>query len=108
MYKRLNEILCNIPVDKGVDVCYTMYRKKRKRGYEMYTVKKATREVKGLMDLTITNTKDNAVELAAAWGLYAHHGVRETYSIKGDTITFRMTAKTFAEWLDIIKSVREQ
>lgn len=74
----------------------------------MYTVKKATKEIKGLVDLTMTNTKENAVELAAAWGLYAHHGLRETYHIKGDTITFRMTTKTFTEWLDIVKSVKEQ
>lgn len=96
-----------MPIDKGLDVCYFIYRKKRKRGHTMYTVKKATIEVRGLVDLTMDNTKENAVELAAAWGLYAHHGVRENYTIKGDTITFRMTSKTFAEWLDIITSVRE-
>ena len=53
-------------------VCYTMYRKKGKRLITMYEVKMATREVKGLVDLTVKNTKDNAVELAAAWGLFAH------------------------------------
>ena len=74
----------------------------------MYEVKIATREVRGLVDLTIKNTKDNAVELAAAWGLFAHRGLREGYTIKGDYVTFRMTNKAFAEWLDIIKSVREE
>lgn len=72
----------------------------------MYTVKKATKEISNMVDVTLENTKDNAVELAAAWGLYARHSFRETYSIKNDTITFRMTARTFAEWLDIIKSVK--
>lgn len=74
----------------------------------MYEVKKVTREVRGLVDLTVKNTKDNAVELAAAWGLFAHRSLREGYTIKGDSVTFRMTSKTFAEWLDIIKSVREE
>ena len=74
----------------------------------MYEVKKVTREVRGLVDLTVKNTKDNAVELAAAWGLFAHRGLREGYTIKEDYVTFRMTNKTFAEWLDIIKSVREE
>ena len=74
----------------------------------MYEVKMATREVKGLVDLTVKNTKDNAVELAAAWGLFAHRGLREGYTIKGDSVTFRMTNKTFAEWLDIIKVVKEK
>jgi hypothetical protein len=72
----------------------------------MYEVKKATKEIKGLVDVTMENTKDNAVELAAAWGLYARHSLRETYTIKDNKITFRMTSRTFAEWLDIIKSVR--
>ena len=66
----------------------------------MYEVKKVTREVKGLVDLTVKNTKDNAVELAAAWGLFAHRGLREGYTIKGDSVTFRMTNKTFAERLE--------
>ena len=88
-------------------VCYTVYRKKGKRLITMYEVKMA-REVKGLVDLTVKNTKDNAVELAAAWGLFAHRGLREGYTIKGDSVTFRMTNKTFEEWLDIIKSVREE
>ena len=74
----------------------------------MYEVRQATREVKGLVDLTMDNTKENAVELAAAWGLFAHRGLREGYTIKGNKITFRMTRKTFNEWLDIIKSVREE
>ena len=74
----------------------------------MYEVKNATREVKGLVDLTVKNTKDNAVELAAAWGLFAHRSLRERYTISGDSITFRMTRKTFAEWLDIIKVVKEK
>ena len=74
----------------------------------MYEVRQATKEVRGLVDLTMDNTKENAVELAAAWGLFAHRGLRESYTIKGNTITFRMTKKTFDEWLDIIKSVREE
>lgn len=74
----------------------------------MYEVRQATREVRGLVDLTMDNTKENAVELAAAWGLFARRGLREGYTIKGNTITFRMTRKTFNEWLDIIKSVREE
>ena len=74
----------------------------------MYEVKNATREVKGLVDLIIENTTDNAVELAAAWGLFAHRGLRERYTISGDSVTFRMTRKTFAEWLDIIKVVKEK
>ncbi len=72
----------------------------------MYTVTKATKEINGLVDVTITNDKDNAIELAAAWGLYARHSLRESYTIKENKITFRMTSRTFAEWLDIIKSVR--
>lgn len=72
----------------------------------MYTVAIATKEIKGMVNVTIENTKDNAIELAAAWGLYARHSIRESYSIKNDTITFRMTTRTFTEWLDIIKSVR--
>lgn len=72
----------------------------------MYEVTKATKEIKGLVDVTIENNKDNAIELAAAWGLYARHSLRETYTIKDNKITFRMTSRTFAEWLDIIKSVR--
>ena len=75
----------------------------------MYEVKNATREVKGLVDLTIENTTDNAaVELAAAWGLFAHKSLREGYTISGDFVTFRMTRKTFAKWLDIIKVVKEK
>ena len=74
----------------------------------MYEVKKVTREVRGLVDLTVKNTKDNAVELAAAWGLFAHRSFRECYRIKVYSVTFRMTNKTFAEWRDIIKSVREE
>ena len=72
----------------------------------MYEVAKATKEISGMVDVTITNDKDNAIELAAAWGLYARHSLRETYTIKDNKITFRMTSRTFAEWLDIIKSVR--
>jgi hypothetical protein len=72
----------------------------------MYTVAIATKEIKGMVNVTIENTKDNAIELAAAWGLYARHSMRESYSIKNDIITFRMTTRTFTEWLDIIKSVR--
>lgn len=71
----------------------------------MYDVKPATREVKGFVDLTMENGKDNTVELAAAWGLFAHKKMCESYVIKGDKITFRMTRKTFNEWLDIIQSV---
>ena len=74
----------------------------------MYEVKRATKEIKSLVDLTMKNTKDNAVELAAAWGLLAHKGLRERHTIKGDYVTFRMTKKTFVKWLDIIKSVREE
>ena len=75
----------------------------------MYEVKNATREVKGLVDLTIENTTDNAaVELAAAWGLFAHKSLREGYTISGNFVTFRMTRKTFAKWLDIIKVVKEK
>ena len=75
----------------------------------MYEVKNATREVKDLVDLTIENTTDNAaVELAAAWGLFAHKSLREGYTISGDFVTFRMTRKTFAKWLDIIKVVKEK
>ena len=69
----------------------------------MFTVAIATKEIKGMVNVTIENTKDNAIELAAAWGLYARHSIRESYSIKNDTITFRMTTRTFTEWLDIIK-----
>ena len=47
----------------------------------MYEVKNATREVKGLVDLTVKNTNENAVELAAAWGLFAHRSLREKYTI---------------------------
>lgn len=85
-----------------------MYRNKEKRLKTMYEVKNATREVKGLVDLTVKNTKDNAVELAAAWGLFAHRSLRERYTISGDSVIFRMTHKTFAEWLDIIKVVKEK
>ena len=74
----------------------------------MYEVKNAIREVKGLVDLTIENTTDNAVELAAAWGLFAHKGLREGYTISGNSVIFRMTRKTFAKWLDIIKVVKEK
>ena len=74
----------------------------------MYEVKNATREVKGLVDLTVGNITDNAVELAAAWGLFAHKGLRESYTISGNSVIFRMTRKTFAEWLDIIKVVKEK
>ena len=74
----------------------------------MYEVKTVTREVKGLVDLTVENTKKNAVELAAAWGLFAHKGLREKYTIHGDYVTFRMTRKTFTEWLDIVKTVGEE
>lgn len=72
----------------------------------MYEVTKATKEISGMVDVTITNDKDNAIELAAAWGLYAHHSLRESYTLKDNKVVFRMTSKTFAEWLDIIKSVR--
>lgn len=74
----------------------------------MYEAKRVTKEIKSLVDLTMKNTKDNAVELAAAWGLLAHKGLREGYTIKGDYVTFRMTKKAFVKWLDIIKSVREE
>ena len=74
----------------------------------MYEVKNAIREVKGLIDLTVENTNDNAVELAAAWGLFAHRSLRERYTINGNSVTFRMTRKTFAEWLDIIRVVKEK
>ena len=75
----------------------------------MYEVKNATREVKGLVDLTVENTTDNAaVELAAAWGLFAHKSLREGYTISGNFVTFRMTRKTFAKWLDIMKVVKEK
>ena len=82
--------------------------KKEKRLKTMYEVKNVTREVKGLVDLTVKNTNENAVELAAAWGLFAHRSLRERYTISGDSVTFRMTRKTFAEWLDIIKVVKEK
>lgn len=73
----------------------------------MYKVKKATKEIKGFIDVTMENNKDNAVELAAAWGLFAKKSITESYRIQDDTITFRMKEKTFSEWLDIIKTVRE-
>ena len=74
----------------------------------MYEIKNATREVKGLVDLTVKNTNENAVELAAAWGLFAHRSLRERYTISGDSVIFRMTRKTLSEWLDIIKVVKEK
>lgn len=74
----------------------------------MYEVRQATKKIKGLVDLSMDNTKENTVELAAAWGLFAHKRLCESYTIKNDKITFRMTRKTFNEWLDIIKSVREE
>ena len=74
----------------------------------MYEIKNVTREVKSLVDLTIETTTDNTVELAAAWGLFAHRSLREKYTIHGDYVTFRMTRKTFTEWLDIIKTVGEE
>lgn len=72
----------------------------------MYEVTNATKEIKGLVDVTIENNKDNAIELAAAWGLYSRRSLRESYTVRDTKIIFRMTTKTFAEWLDIIKSVR--
>jgi hypothetical protein len=72
----------------------------------MYSVDKATKEIIGMVDVTVENNKDNAVELAAAWGLFAHKSFREGYTIKDNCVVFRMTTKTFTEWLDIIKSVK--
>lgn len=74
----------------------------------MYEVKQSTKKIKGLVDLTMDNTKENVVELATAWGLFGHRKLCEGYTIKNNKITFRMTRKTFNEWLDIIKSVREE
>lgn len=73
----------------------------------MYSARKATKQIKGYMDLIIENKKDNAVELAAAWGLMARKAMSETWTINGDTVTFRMKQSTFEEWLDIVKSVTE-
>lgn len=72
----------------------------------MYEVAKTTKKIGGMVDVTITNDRENAVELAAAWGLYAHHSLRESYTLKDNKVVFRMTSKKFAEWLDIIKSVK--
>ena len=74
----------------------------------MYSVKKATKEIDGMVDLTMNNTKENAVELAAAWGLYASRAMRESYSLQGNQITFRFTDRTFSMWLDIVRTVKEK
>ena len=81
---------------------------RKERSISMYEVRQSTKKIKGLVDLTMDNTKENAVELAAAWGLFGHKKLREGYTIKNDKITFRMARKTFNEWVDIIKSVREE
>jgi hypothetical protein len=73
----------------------------------MYSARKATKQIKGYMDLIIENKTDNAIELAAAWGLMARKALSEKWAINGDTVTFRMKQSTFEEWLDIVKSVTE-
>ena len=61
-----------------------------------------------MVDLTMNNTNENAVELAAAWGLYASRAMRESYSTHGNQITFRFTNRTFSMWLDIVRTVKEK
>ena len=73
----------------------------------MYKSEVATKKMYGYVHLSIENTPSNAVELAAAWGLYSRRRFRETYWIKGDDITFRFKRSTFKEWLEIVKSVTE-
>lgn len=74
----------------------------------MYDVRPATKEIKGWVDLSIETKRQNAVELAAAWGLMSKPKAGETYAIHEGTVTFRIRQSTYDEWLDIVNSVTEE
>lgn len=74
----------------------------------MYTVKPATKEIKGWIDITIDQKPEHAVELAAAWGLMFRPKRGECHWIEGETVVFRVMQSTFNDWIDIVNSVTEK
>lgn len=74
----------------------------------MYTAKPATKEIKGWIDITIDQKPENAIELAAAWGLMFRPKRGECHWVEGNTVIFRVMQSTFNDWIDIVNSVTEK
>lgn len=73
----------------------------------MHSVQPAMKPIKGMVDVSIRNNQENAVELAAAWGLFSGRKGKEKWLAVNGFVVFRMKQDTYEEWLDIVTTVKQ-